>query len=137
MPFHSSMTDTTATALRRLDATRLDAPFRGLLALDAAVALGDGIAITRSEVPVTRFFDLETGEALGEVAGTTAPEDALRLALWDALSDGPVAFHRRRELAPLVHFPDAMEEVVVLRDGLVVARGQTEKDPLYVLMLHT
>jgi hypothetical protein len=97
-----------------LDARLHDARTGALLrswpppSLAFAVALGDGIAITRSEDPVTRFFDLETGEALGEVAGTTAPEDALRLALWDALSDGPV-----------------------------VARGRTEKDPLYVLKLHT
>ncbi|NOK16152.1 hypothetical protein [Corallococcus carmarthensis] len=39
---------------------------------------------------MTRFFDLETGAALGEVAGLSAPGDALRLPHWDALGDGYV-----------------------------------------------
>ncbi|NBD08265.1 WD40 repeat domain-containing protein [Corallococcus silvisoli] len=104
-------------------------------ALAFAVALGESVAITQANDQITRFFDLETGALRGEVEGAVAPEEALRRPLWEALGDGPVAFHQRRDITPLVHFHDAMEEVVILRDGLVVARGRTEKDFLYVLKL--
>ncbi|HEX8440262.1 hypothetical protein [Archangium sp.] len=52
-----------------------------------------------------------------------------------ALGEGPYALHRRLEPTPLVHFHDAMEQTVLLREGLVVGRGRTERDCLYVLKL--
>jgi hypothetical protein len=56
--------------------------------------------------------------------------------LWEALGEGAYALHRRREPTPLVHFHDSMEETVLLREGLVVGRGRTEREFLYVLKLH-
>lgn len=92
--------------------------------------------VTRSDDQTTRFFDLATGAPRAVLQGNAEPEEVLRREYWEALGEGPVAFHRRRSPLPMAHFQDTLEETVILRDGLVVARGRTLPDFLYVLKLH-
>jgi WD40 repeat protein len=99
------------------------------------VALGDGLAVTRAQDSRMRVFDLETGALREQLSGTAEPGAMLDSLLWDEMGDGPVAFHRKQDLRPLVHFHDTMEELLTLGEGLVVGRGRTEKDFLYVLKL--
>ncbi len=105
-------------------------------ALAFYVALGEGVVITMANDQTARFFDLATGEPRGEVQGSVMPGEAMHQQLWEALGEGAYALHRRREPTPLVHFHDSMEETVLLREGLVVGRGRTEREFLYVLKLH-
>ncbi|QSQ26425.1 WD40 repeat domain-containing protein [Pyxidicoccus parkwayensis] len=105
-------------------------------ALAFAVAVGDGVVITQANDMRTRIFDLETGVQRSALNGGATPEDVVRRRYWEALGDGPVAFYRRPELVPWVHFHDTMEEIIILRDGLVLGRGRTEQDLLYILKLH-
>lgn len=105
-------------------------------ALAFLVALGEGVVITLANDQCARFFELATGKPLGEIQASVTPREAVSLQLWDALGEGPFALRRKQELTPLVHFHDAMESCVLLRGGLVVGRGRTERDFLYVLKLH-
>ncbi len=101
-----------------------------------AVAVGDDVIVTQANDMRSRIFDLQTGALHVTLDGCTAPEDVLDRKYWETLGDQPVAFHRRKERAPFVHFHDTMEETLILRDGLILGRGRTERDLLYVLKLH-
>ncbi|AKQ68410.1 High-affnity carbon uptake protein Hat/HatR [Myxococcus hansupus] len=101
-----------------------------------AVAVGDDLIVTQANDMRSRIFDLQTGAPHITLNGCTAPAEVLERRYWETLGDLPVAFHRRKERTPFVHFPDTMEETLILRDGLVLARGRTERDLLYVLKLH-
>jgi WD40 repeat protein len=101
-----------------------------------SVAVGDGVIVTQANDMRTRIFDLETGVQHVALNGGAAPEDVVGRRYWETLGDDPVAFHRRLELAPWAHFHDTMEEILILRDGLVLGRGRTEQNLLYVLKLH-
>ncbi|MBJ6764471.1 WD40 repeat domain-containing protein [Myxococcaceae bacterium JPH2] len=100
------------------------------------VAIIDTRVITVSQDQHTRFFDLATGALLSELPGLATLEDVVAQRYWETLGDEPVAFHRPVDAVPLVHFPDVMAETLLLQDGLVLARGHTQKDFLYVLRLH-
>jgi len=100
------------------------------------VALNDEVLVTQANDLRTRIFDLATGAQRAALDGCAVPEDVVRRHYWETLGDGPIAFHRRLEPTPFVHFHDAMEETLILRDGLVLARGRAEQDFLYVLKLH-
>ncbi|MCP3100231.1 High-affnity carbon uptake protein Hat/HatR [Myxococcus sp. K15C18031901] len=102
-----------------------------------AVALRDGLLVTRANDLHTRIFDLETGALRADLDGGSEPDDVTRGRFWELLSDGPVSFHSKLDpTTPLTWFEDSLEEVLILQDGLVVGRGQTVKDFLYVLRLH-
>ncbi|MFE8599059.1 WD40 repeat domain-containing protein [Archangium violaceum] len=125
------------------DRVRLfDAGTGGLLyevphpAMPFSVAMEGEWLVTRSDDQTTRFFDLATGAPRAVIQGNAEPEDVTRRKYWEVLGEGPVAFHRRRDPVPMAHFPDVLEEDLILRDGLVVARGRTLRDFLYVLRLH-
>ncbi|WP_426749670.1 WD40 repeat domain-containing protein [Myxococcus sp. Y35] len=105
-------------------------------ALAYAVAVGDEVVVTQADDMRTRVFDLATGALLVTLDGCAPPEDVVRRRYWETLGDGPVAYHRQQEHSPFVHFHDAMEEILILREGLVLGRGRTERDLLYVLKLH-
>ncbi|WP_224242448.1 WD40 repeat domain-containing protein [Hyalangium gracile] len=105
-------------------------------ALAFYVALGERMVVTMSNDQYARFFELATGKPLAEIQGSVTPREAVGQPLWEALGDGPFALHRREELTPLVHFHDTMEATVLLRDGLIVGRGRSARDMLYVLKLH-
>jgi WD40 repeat protein len=105
-------------------------------ALPFAVAMEGDWLVTRSQDRTTRFFDLATGAPRVVLQGDAALDEVTRRRYWEVLGEGPVAFHRRMEPVPMAHFPDALEENLILRDGLVVARGRTLRDFLYVLRLH-
>ncbi|MCE9672129.1 WD40 repeat domain-containing protein [Myxococcus stipitatus] len=105
--------------------------------LPHTVGLGDGLVVTRANDDHTRLFDLATGALRATLEGGAEPDDLLRRRFWEQLSDGPVSFHPR--LAPettLARFQDPLDEVLILQDGVIVARGRTAKDFLYVLKLH-
>ncbi|MCP3063996.1 WD40 repeat domain-containing protein [Myxococcus sp. K38C18041901] len=105
-------------------------------ALPFEVAMEGDVLVTRSDDQKTRFFDLATGAPREVLEGNAPPEEVTRRAYWEVLGDAPVAFHRRMDTTPLAHFHDSLEETLILRDGLVVARGLTVPDFLYVLKLH-
>ncbi|MBU8894018.1 High-affnity carbon uptake protein Hat/HatR [Corallococcus sp. H22C18031201] len=100
------------------------------------VAVVDSRVITVSQDQHTRFFDLASGALLAELPGLATLEDVVAQRYWETLGDAPVALHRPMDATPLVHFPDVMEETLLLQDGLLLARGHTQKDFLYVLRLH-
>ncbi|WP_223643674.1 WD40 repeat domain-containing protein [Corallococcus sp. EGB] len=100
------------------------------------VALSDEVLVTQADDQRTRFFDLATGAQRAELDGCAVPEDVVRRRYWEALGEGPVAFHRQLEPAPFAHFQDEMEEVLILQEGVVLGRGRAEQDFLYVLKLH-
>ncbi|MFP2956288.1 WD40 repeat domain-containing protein [Myxococcus sp. 1LA] len=104
--------------------------------LPFSVALSDEVLVTLAEDLHTRFFDLATGTLRTELPGSTEADDAVSRRYWELLSEGPVAFHQQRATTPRVHFQDAMEEMLILKDGLVLGRGRNERDFLYVLKLH-
>ncbi|MCP3140494.1 WD40 repeat domain-containing protein [Pyxidicoccus xibeiensis] len=104
--------------------------------LPFSVAMEGDWLLTRSNDQTTRFFDLATGAPGAVIQGSADPEEVARREYWEVLGEGPVAFHRRMDPVPMAHFPDVLEEDVILRDGLVVARGRTLRDFLYVLRLH-
>ncbi|CAM3180587.1 High-affnity carbon uptake protein Hat/HatR [Corallococcus sp. ZKHCc1 1396] len=105
-------------------------------ALPFLVAMEGDVLVTRSDDQKTRFFDLATGAPREVLNGNAEPDEVTRRAYWEVLSDEPVAFHRRMDTTPLARFHDSLEETIILRDGLVVARGLTVPDFLYVLKLH-
>ncbi|MCY1001099.1 WD40 repeat domain-containing protein [Myxococcus sp. MISCRS1] len=105
-------------------------------ALPFEVAMEGDVLVTRSDDQKTRFFDLATGAPREVLDGNAPPDEVTRRAYWEVLGDAPVAFHRRLDTTPLAHFHDSLEETLILRDGLVVARGLTVPDFLYVLKLH-
>ncbi|MDY7227035.1 WD40 repeat domain-containing protein [Hyalangium rubrum] len=105
-------------------------------ALAFSVALGEGVVVTMANDQCARFFELATGAPLREIQASVTPREAVGQRFWEALGDGPFALYRREEPEPLVHFQDAMEASVLLRDGLIVGRGRSERDMLYVLKLH-
>ncbi|WP_074951620.1 WD40 repeat domain-containing protein [Myxococcus fulvus] len=105
-------------------------------ALPFEVAMDDDVLVTRSDDQQTRFFDLATGAPREVLDGNAQPDEVTRRAYWEVLGDAPVAFHRRMDTTPLAHFHDSLEETLILRDGIVVARGLTVPDFLYVLKLH-
>lgn len=105
-------------------------------ALPFSVAMGGDLLVTRSQDQTTRFFDLATGTPRAVLQGHAEPEEVIRREYWEVLGEGPVAFHRRMNPVPMAHFQDTLEQTVILRDGLVVARGRTLPDFLYVLKLH-
>jgi hypothetical protein len=105
-------------------------------ALPFSVAMEGDLLVTCSEDQTTRFFDLATGAPRAVLQGNAEPEEVLRREYWEVLGEDPVAFHRRRSPVPMAHFQDSLEETVILRDGLVVARGRTLPDFLYVLKHH-
>lgn len=105
-------------------------------ALPFLVAMGGDLLVTRADDQTTRFFDLATGAPRTVLQGNAEPEDVTRRKYWEVLGEGPVAFHRKLDPVPMAHFHDSLEETVILRDGLVVARGRTIQDFLYVLRLH-
>lgn len=99
-------------------------------------AMRDGVLVTRSDDQTLRLFDLATGALQRALEGSAELEDITRRPLWELLGDGPVSFHRRLDPTPLAWFQDSLEEVLILQDGLIVARGRTVKDFLYILKLH-
>ncbi|TQF11722.1 High-affnity carbon uptake protein Hat/HatR [Myxococcus llanfairpwllgwyngyllgogerychwyrndrobwllllantysiliogogogochensis] len=105
-------------------------------ALPFLVAMDGDVLVTRSDDQKTRFFDLATGAPREVLDGSAEPDEVTRRTYWEVLSDEPVAFHRRMDTTPLARFHDSLEEAIILRDGLVVARGLTVPDFLYVLKLH-
>ncbi|HEX8701281.1 MAG TPA: WD40 repeat domain-containing protein [Myxococcaceae bacterium] len=104
-------------------------------ALAFYVALGERVVVTMANDEHARFFELATGEPLAEIQASVTPREAVGQQYWEALGNGPFALHRREDPTPLVHFHDAMESSVLLRDGLIVGRGRSERDMLYVLKL--
>lgn len=101
-----------------------------------ALAIEAPLLVTLSEDHHTRLFDLATGAPRADLEGSTEPQDVVRRRYWEGLGDGPVAFHRRMDPTPIAHFQDALEACFILRDGLVVGHGRTQKDFLYVLRIH-
>ncbi|NTX08560.1 WD40 repeat domain-containing protein [Myxococcus sp. CA040A] len=104
--------------------------------LPFSVSVGEDLLVTQSNDQVTRLFDLATGAPREELPGSATPEDVTRRRFWEVLGEGPVSFHRQEDPTPLTHFQDGLEETVILREGLVVARGRSIKDFLYVLRIH-
>lgn len=105
-------------------------------ALPFSVAIGDGVVITKANDEKGRFFSLSTGEQLAELAGHVEPEEAVQQEHWVVLGEDELAIHRRQDPTPRLFFQDAMEQAYILRGGLVVARGRSEKNALYVLRIH-
>jgi len=105
-------------------------------ALPFRVALGDGVVITKANDTHGRFFSLSTGELLAEVPGHVEPDEAVNQDDWVVLGDDVLAIHRRQEPTPRGFFHDAMEQAYILRGGVVVGRGRSEKNALYLLRIH-
>ncbi|WP_342376156.1 WD40 repeat domain-containing protein [Myxococcus stipitatus] len=104
--------------------------------LPYTLAIEAPFLVTMSEDHHVRFFDLATGAPRADVEASTDPQDVIRRRYWEGLGDGPVAFHRRMDPTPFAHFQDAMEACYILRDGIAVGQGRTQKDFLYVLRIH-
>ncbi|NTX16387.1 hypothetical protein HUA76_37020 [Myxococcus sp. CA056] len=68
--------------------------------------------------------------------GSTEPQDVTQRRYWESLGEGPTAFHRWMDPTPIAHFQDAFEACEILRDGIAVGHGRTQKDFLYVLGIH-
>jgi hypothetical protein len=100
------------------------------------VAVGDGVVITKANDTHGRFFSLSTGELLAEIPGHVEPEEAVHQEDWMVLGEDALAIHRRQEPTPRIFFHDAMEQVFILRGGVVVGRGRSEQNALYVLRIH-
>jgi WD40 repeat protein len=100
------------------------------------VAVGDGVVITKANDIQGRFFSLSTGALLARIPGHVEPADAMQQDYWMVLGDDELAIHRRQDPSPCLFFQDAMEEAFILRGGLVVGRGRSEKNALYVLRVH-
>ncbi|QDE66999.1 High-affnity carbon uptake protein Hat/HatR [Myxococcus xanthus] len=105
-------------------------------ALPFSVAMSGEVLVTLANDMHTRVFDLATGELRTEFAGSVPTDDVVSRRYWETLGEGPVTFHLLRDTTPRACFPDAMEEILILKDGLVLGRGRTERDFLYVLKLH-
>ncbi|XXF77088.1 WD40 repeat domain-containing protein [Myxococcaceae bacterium GXIMD 01537] len=104
-------------------------------ALPYAIAIEDPLLVTLAEDHHTRFFDLATGAPRSVLEDSTEPQDVKR-RYWETLGEGPVSFHRRMDPKPIAHFQDSLESCLILRNGIVVGRGRSLKDFLYVLRIH-
>ncbi|MFL5352136.1 WD40 repeat domain-containing protein [Archangium sp.] len=105
-------------------------------ALPFRVAFGDGVVITKANDEHGRFFSLSTGALLAEIPGHVEPDEAVHQEDWVVLGEDALALHRRQEPTPRIFFQDPMEQAFILRGGLVVGRGRSERDALYVLRIH-
>jgi WD40 repeat protein len=105
-------------------------------ALPFRVAFGDGVVITKANDVHGRFFSPSTGALLAEIPGHVEPDEAVQQEHWVVLGEDALAIHRRQEPTPRVFFQDPMEQAFILRGGLVVGRGRSEKDAFYVLRIH-
>jgi WD40 repeat protein len=105
-------------------------------ALAFRAAFGDGVVITKANDEHGRFFSPPTGALLAEIPGHVEPDEAVQQEHWVVLGEDELAIHRKQEPTPRVFFHDAMEQAYILRGGLVVGRGRSEKDALYVLRIH-
>lgn len=104
--------------------------------LPFSIALSSEVLVTLAEDMHTRVFDLATGELRTELDGSVTTDDFVSQRYWETLGEGPITFHLQRDTTPRARFQDAMEETLILKDGLVLGRGRTERDFLYVLKLH-
>lgn len=101
-----------------------------------AASLSGEMLVTLANDNHTRVFDLATGALRTEFEGSVPTDDVVSRRYWETLGEGPVTFHLQRDITPRARFQDAMEEILILKDGLVLGRGRTERDFLYVLKLH-
>jgi len=107
-------------------------------ALPFRVAFGDDVVITKANDVQGRFFSLSTGALLAEVPGHVEPDEAVRQEDWVVLGEDEnvLAIHRKQDATPRIFFHDAMEQAYILRGGVVVGRGRSEKNALYLLRIH-
>jgi hypothetical protein len=66
------------------------------------------------------------------------PDEAVRQEDWVVLGEDEnvLAIHRKQDATPRIFFHDAMEQAYILRGGVVVGRGRSEKNALYLLRIH-